>query len=41
MTQECSLDGPYTHEQWVYIHLRHAELHLSFLEYTQPNGSTT
>jgi hypothetical protein len=31
MTQECSVDGPYTHEQWVYIHLRHAELHLSFL----------
>jgi hypothetical protein len=31
MTQECSLEGMYTHEQWVYIHLRHAELHLSFL----------
>jgi hypothetical protein len=31
MTQACSVDGPYTHEQWVYIHLRHAELHLSFL----------
>ena len=31
MTQECSIDGPYSHEQWVYIHLRHAELHLSFL----------
>jgi hypothetical protein len=31
MTQECSVDGPYAHEQWVYIHLRHAELHLSFL----------
>jgi hypothetical protein len=31
MTQECSVEGPYTHEQWVYIHLRHAELHLSFL----------
>jgi hypothetical protein len=31
MTQECSTDGPYTHVQWVYIHLRHAELHLSFL----------
>ena len=31
MTQECLVDGPYTHEQWVYIHLRHAELHLSFL----------
>jgi Protein of unknown function (DUF1569) len=31
MTQECSVEGPYTHDQWVYIHLRHAELHLSFL----------
>jgi hypothetical protein len=31
MTQQCSVDGPYAHEQWVYIHLRHAELHLSFL----------
>ena len=31
MTQECSVDGPYSHEQWLYIHLRHAELHLSFL----------
>jgi hypothetical protein len=31
MTQECSIEGPYTHQQWVYIHLRHAELHLSFL----------
>jgi hypothetical protein len=30
MTRECSVEGPYTHEQWVYIHLRHAELHLSF-----------
>ena len=31
MTRECSVEGAYTHEQWVYIHLRHAELHLSFL----------
>jgi hypothetical protein len=31
MTQEASVEGPYTHEQWIYIHLRHAELHLSFL----------
>jgi hypothetical protein len=31
MTRECSADGPYTHEQWIYIHLRHAELHLGFL----------
>jgi hypothetical protein len=33
MTQCCSVDGPYSHEQWVYIHLRHAELHLSFLAF--------
>jgi hypothetical protein len=31
MTQAAGVEGPYTHEQWVYIHLRHAELHLSFL----------
>jgi hypothetical protein len=31
MTRQCSVEGPYSHEQWVYIHLRHAELHLSFL----------
>jgi hypothetical protein len=31
MTQVSAVEGPYSHEQWVYIHLRHAELHLSFL----------
>ena len=31
MTQCASVEGAYSHEQWVYIHLRHAELHLSFL----------
>jgi hypothetical protein len=31
MTQEATVEGPYLHEQWLYIHLRHAELHLSFL----------
>ena len=31
MTQQCSVEGPYSHEEWVYIHLRHAKLHLSFL----------
>ena len=31
MTQACSVEGRYTHEQWAYTHLRHAELHLSFL----------
>jgi hypothetical protein len=31
MTQEAAVEGPYSPEQWLYIHLRHAELHLSFL----------
>ena len=31
MTQPSPAEGPVTHEQWVYAHLRHAELHLSFL----------
>ncbi len=31
MTREIAVEGPYTHEQWVSIHLRHAALHLSFL----------
>jgi hypothetical protein len=31
MSQAAGVEGPYMHEQWVYIHLRHAELHLSFL----------
>jgi len=31
MTRACSAEGPYSHEQWLYIHLRHAELHLGFL----------
>jgi hypothetical protein len=31
MTRARSVEGPYSHEQWTYIHLRHAELHLSFL----------
>ena len=31
MTQPSPAEGPITHEQWVYAHLRHAELHLSFL----------
>jgi hypothetical protein len=33
MTQECSVEGPFAHDQWVYIHLRHAELHLGFLTF--------
>ncbi len=40
MTQECSVDGPYSHDQWVYIHLRHAEVHLSFLAADGVGGLT-
>jgi hypothetical protein len=38
MTQACSVEGPNSHEQWVYIHLRHDELHLSFLAIEGPVG---
>jgi hypothetical protein len=31
MTHPSPAEGPLTHEQWVYVQLRHAELHLSFL----------
>lgn len=31
MTQRSPAEGPVTHAQWVEAHLRHAELHLSFL----------
>jgi hypothetical protein len=41
MTKEASIEGPYTHEQWIYIHLRHAELHLSFLSYAKGEKSTS
>ena len=30
-TRPHLLFGPLTHEQWIQLHLRHAELHLSFL----------
>jgi Protein of unknown function (DUF1569) len=40
MTRECSVEGAYSHEQWVYIHLRHAELHLSFLAAEGAGGPT-
>src|SRR5262245_43122858 len=30
MIQPSPVEGPITHEQWCYFHLRHAELHLSF-----------
>jgi hypothetical protein len=29
--------GPLTHEQWIQLNLRHAELHLSFHSETQPS----
>ena len=34
MRQPSPWEGALTHEQWVYVHLRHAELHLSFLEFS-------
>ena len=33
MLQPSPFEGRITHDQWVYAHLRHAELHLIFLEY--------
>lgn len=30
MEQPSPVEGPITHEQWCYFHLRHAELHLSY-----------
>jgi hypothetical protein len=30
-TQPSAIFGPLSHEEWVQLHLRHAELHLSFL----------
>jgi hypothetical protein len=30
MNQASPVEGPITHAQWCYFHLRHAELHLSF-----------
>lgn len=32
-TQRSPLLGPLTHEQWIELHLRHAELHLSFFTF--------
>jgi hypothetical protein len=31
MTAPSPAEGPITHEKWVYAHLRHAELHFSFM----------
>jgi hypothetical protein len=30
MVHPSPVEGPITHEQWCYFHLRHAELHLSY-----------
>ncbi len=30
MCQPSPAEGPLSHDQWLYFHLRHAELHLSF-----------
>jgi hypothetical protein len=30
MTRACLVEVPYSHEEWLYIHLRHGELHLGF-----------
>jgi hypothetical protein len=35
MTASSPWEGALTHEQWLYSHLRHAELHLSFLDLAQ------
>jgi uncharacterized protein (TIGR03067 family) len=32
MEQVSPAEGPLDHEQWLYVHLQHAELHLSFLQ---------
>jgi hypothetical protein len=32
MRAASPFEGAITHDQWVYVHLRHAELHLSFLD---------
>jgi hypothetical protein len=38
MTAASPFEGPISHDQWVYAHLRHAELHLSFLDYRDRAG---
>jgi hypothetical protein len=36
MRAPSPFEGPISHDQWVYVHLRHAELHLSFLDVSAP-----
>jgi hypothetical protein len=36
MRAKSPFEGSITHDQWVYVHLRHADLHLSFLDVSAP-----
>jgi hypothetical protein len=36
MNKPSPAEGPISHEQWILAHLRHAELHLSFLALESP-----
>ena len=38
-TRPSPVFGPLTHEEWKNLHLRHAELHLGFLDYPTSTGS--
>lgn len=35
MRQPSPFEGAISHDQWVYVHLRHAELHLGFLDFDE------
>jgi uncharacterized protein DUF1569 len=37
MLQPSPFEGRLTHEQFVYVHLRHAELHLSYIQFSDEN----
>lgn len=39
MTQPSPVFGRLTHEQWLHLHLKHAAMHLGFVEY--PRAATT
>lgn len=38
MTQPSPVEGPISHDQWWYFHLRHAELHLRFQRIRHAEG---
>jgi hypothetical protein len=40
MLQPSPYEGSISHEQWIYGHLRHAELHLSFLQLDESHDSS-